>query len=129
VVSVGQLRHGATQEETMSYRCIIVAALSVLALAGPARADGLQPLEGRSIYLGALAGVAYYTVEGEGYHVVVTLAQGESGIPVRFESVLAVGQSVVVSTPREEGAAPLVVEIRRQGDEVVVYDATQVYPG
>ena len=113
----------------MKYSRSIVAALSILTLAGPASADELQPLEGRSIYLGALAGVAYYTVEDEGYHVVVTLAQGEFGIPVRFESVLAAGQSVMLSTPREEDAPALTIEIRRQGEDVLVYDGTRAYPG
>ena len=104
----------------MSVRHVIVAALAVLTLSGPSRADQLQPIEGRSFSLGALSGVAYYTVEDDGYHVVVTVAQGEAGIPMRFESVLIAGQSLILSMPREEGTAPIAIEIRREGDELHV---------
>jgi hypothetical protein len=68
--------------------------------------------------------VAYYTVEPAGYHVVATLAHGESGMPVRVEAVLAPGQSMTLSTPGASNAAPAVVEISRDGDQLLVRDAT-----
>jgi hypothetical protein len=101
----------------------ILAAASVLASICAAQADGLRPIEGRSIDLGELSGVAYYTIERDGFRVVATLAEGEDGTPVRVEVVLAPGQSVVLSTPRAWGVAPNTVEIGRRGDEVLVHDA------
>ena len=80
----------------------------------------MRPVEARSIDLGEMSGVAYYTVERDGFRVVTTLAQGEAGTPVRVVAVLAPGQSVVLSTPREAGAAPAAVEISRQADTVLV---------
>ena len=109
----------------MSTRIAILAAatLTLALTAGSARADEARPAEGRSIDLGEVSGVAYYTVERDGFRVVATLAQGETGTPVRFETVLAPGQSVVLSTPRGAGAAPEAVEISRRDDRVLVRDA------
>ena len=101
----------------------VLAVAFVLASIGATHADGLRPIEGRSIDLGGLSGVAYYTVERDGFRVVATLAEGEVGTPVRVEAVLASGQSVVLSTPRAPGVAPNIVEISRRGGEVLVHDA------
>ena len=68
------------------------------------------------------SGIAYYTVEGDGFRVVTTLAEG-TGTPVRLVAVLAPGQSVVLSTAREVGVAPVEVEISRQADTLFVRDA------
>jgi len=115
-------RHGATPKDTaMTTRHTILAAALALAATGTARADGLKPAQGQSIDLGAVSGVAYYTVERDGYRVVATLAQeGQDGAPVRVEAVLAPGQSVVLSTPRRAGVRPDAVEISRWADAVVV---------
>ena len=111
----------------MSVRSILfgaaLALTSGLASLGAAHADGLRPIEAKSIDLGGVSGIAYYTVERDGLRVVATLAQGENGTPVRVEAVLAPGQSVVLSTPREVGAAPDAVEISRQDDRVLVREA------
>lgn len=93
----------------------------VFACIGAAHAESLRPIEGRSIDLGALSGVAYYTVEGEGFRVVATLAEGQAVTPVRVEAVLAPGRSIVLSVPRAVGIPPNAVEISRQGDELFVY--------
>ncbi len=103
----------------MPLRTAILVAASALALMGAAHADSLRPVEARSIDLGLVSGVAYYTVEREGFRVVATLAQ-ETGTPMRLEAVLAPGQSVILSTPREGGAAPDAVEISRQADTVLI---------
>ena len=105
-----------------TYRTMLAAAFA-LASIGATHADGLRPIEGRSIDLGKLSGVAYYTVEREGFRVVATLSEGEAGTPVRVEVVLAPGQSVVLSTPRAWGVAPNTVEIVRRDGEVLVHDA------
>jgi hypothetical protein len=104
-------------------RTILAAAFAVAAPIGATHADGLRPIESRSIDLGELSGVAYYTVERDGFRVVATLAEGEVGTPVRVEAVLAPGRSIVFSVPRAMGILPNSVEISRQGDEVFVYDA------
>jgi hypothetical protein len=110
----------------MSIRRTILAAAFTLASFGAAYATELRPVEGRSIDLGDVSGVAYYTVERDGFRVVATFAQRETGTPVRFEAVLAPGQSVVLSTPRAAGVAPRGVQISRQNDRVLVHEAAVV---
>lgn len=94
----------------------VLAAAAALVTLGAAHAEGLRPIEAKSIDLGGVSGVAYYTVERDGFRVVTTLAQGERGTPVRMVAVLAPGQSVVLSTPNQER----IIEISRQADKVVV---------
>jgi hypothetical protein len=103
----------------MSIRNILFAAAFAIASLTAARADGLRPMAGKSIDLGGVSGIAYYTVERDGFHVVATLAQGETGTPIRVVSVLAPGQRVVLSTPQRADA----IEISRNGDSVVVRKA------
>ena len=110
----------------MNTRHIIVAALALATLSGVAHADGLQPVESRNINLGEVSGIAYYTVERDGFRVVATLAQGEAATPVRFEAVLAPGQSVVLSTPRGVGAAADAIEIGRENNTMFVRQAAAV---
>jgi hypothetical protein len=100
----------------MSIRSMLVAAAFALASLQAAHADGLRPIDAKSIDLGEVSGVAYYTVERDGFHVVTTLAQGMAGTPIRVVSVLAPGQSVAFSTPHQAGA----LEISRNGDSVLV---------
>ncbi len=104
----------------MNIQTAIVAVTFALASIGAANADELRPIQGQSIDLGDVSGVAYYTAERDGYRVVATLAQGETGTPVRFEAVLAPGQSVVLSTPRAVGVPADAVEISRQADTMLV---------
>ena len=106
----------------MSIRSMLFAAAFGIAALAPARADGLRPMEGKSIDLGEVSGIAYYTVERDGFHVITTLAQGEAGTPIRVVSVLASGQSVVLSTPNRASA----IEISRKGESVLVRSATAV---
>ncbi|QOZ69050.1 hypothetical protein [Bradyrhizobium arachidis] len=100
----------------MSIRSTLLAAAFTIASLGAAHAAGLKPIEGSSIRLGELTGVAYYTVEPAGFRVVTTLAQGEAGTPIRFVSVLASGQRVLLSTPMEASA----LEISRTGDRLTI---------
>jgi hypothetical protein len=103
----------------MSIRSTLLAAAFTLASLGAAHAGGLRPIEGQSVNFGDVSGVAYYTVEPDGFRVVTTLAQGAAGTPIRFVSVLASGQRVVLSTPHQAG----VLEISRNGDSLVVRKA------
>lgn len=100
----------------MSIRNMLFATAFVFASLGAAHADGLRPIEAKSIDLGEVSGVAYYTVERDGFHVVTTLAQSEAGTPIRVVSILAPGQSVILSTPHQAS----VLEISRKGDSVLV---------
>ena len=100
----------------MSIRSMLVAAAFALACLETAQADGLRPIDAMSIDLGEVSGVAYYTVERDGFHVVATLAQGMTGTPIRVVCVLAPGQSVAFSTPLQVNA----LEISRNGDSVLV---------
>jgi hypothetical protein len=105
---------------------LAVASLS-LGLIGPAHSQGVKPVQSQIIELGRVTGDLYYTVRPDGYHVVATFAEpGEDATPVRFETVLANNQSVRVSTPRHAGELPVVVEISRRSDQVVVRKATEI---
>jgi hypothetical protein len=106
------------KEIIMSIRDILFATAFALASLGAARADGLRQIEAKSIDFGEVSGVAYYTAEQDGFHVVTTLAEGNAGTPIRVVSVLAPGQRVVLSTP-QAGA----LEISRKGDSVLVRKA------
>jgi hypothetical protein len=114
-----QLLRRNPKEVDMSIRNMLVAAAFVLATLGTAQADSLRPIDAKSIDLGDVSGVAYYTVERDGFHVVMTLAQGMEGTPIRVVSVLAPGQSVAFSTPHQADA----LEISRNGDNVFVRKA------
>jgi hypothetical protein len=114
-----QLLRCNPKEVDMSIRNMLVAAAFVLATLGTAQADSLRPIDAKSIDLGDVSGVAYYTVERDGFHVVMTLAQGMEGTPIRIVSVLAPGQSVAFSTPHQADA----LEISRNGDNVFVRKA------
>ncbi|HEY2755813.1 MAG TPA: hypothetical protein VGJ01_08720 [Pseudolabrys sp.] len=107
----------------MTIRRVIIIAASALTLIGAAHAGELKPVLSQKIDLGEVSGVAYYTVERDGFHVVATLAEGITGMPVRVRAILAPGQSVVLSTPRKVGAAAVAVEISRHGNQVLVGEA------
>src|SRR4051794_10924578 len=87
----------------MSVRSSLIAVVLALSVLGTAHADSLRPIQAKSIDLGDVSGVAYYTIEHDGFRVVTTLAQGSSGTPIRVVSILAPGQSVVLSTPDQSG--------------------------
>ena len=83
-----------------------LAAALALASIGPAHAEELRPLQGHVIDLGDVSGVAYYTVERDGFRVVATLAKkDEDAVPVRVVTVLAPGQSLVLATAATPFAA------------------------
>ncbi|WP_244635796.1 hypothetical protein [Bradyrhizobium huanghuaihaiense] len=100
----------------MSIRNTLFAVAFGLVSLTAAQAEGLRPIEAKSIDLGGISGVAYYTVERDGFRVVATLAQGETGTPFRVVSLLAPGQRLLLSTPKPAG----VIEISREGDSVLV---------
>jgi hypothetical protein len=100
---------------------IVLAATAFL----PARAADLRPMQGMSLQLGELHGIAYYTVEDAGYSVedagysVVATLAGQDGTPVRFESTLLPRQKIVVSIPGHRGSQGQTVEFARQGHRML----------
>jgi hypothetical protein len=108
----------------MNIRQTTLAAAFALAAIGPAHAEGLKPLQGQVIDLGDVSGVAYYTVERDGFRVVATLAKkDEDAVPVRVVVVLAPDQHLTLSTPHEAGAPADAVEIIRRADTVLIHEA------
>ena len=99
---------------------LLAAALTLASLGTAAQANGLKPIEGRSVNLGDVSGVVYYTIEPDGFRVVTTLSGTERGTPIRYVSVLAPGQRVLLSTPHQAGA----LEISRNGDDVSLRKAS-----
>jgi hypothetical protein len=65
-----------------------------------AHAGDLKPLEAGTIMLGTYTASVYYTVSGDTYEVVTTIAPGPeaSGAPIRFVGYLLPGQKAIVST-------------------------------
>ena len=61
-----------------------------------------------------------WTGRPDGHHVVVTLAPRAAAPASRVEAVLASGQSLTVSTPRQDGAAARTVTITRRGETTTV---------
>ena len=108
----------------MTMRQTSLAAALALGFIGPAHAEGLKPLQGEVIDLGDVSGVAYYTVERDGFRVVATIAKkDEDAVPVRVVVVLAPGQSLTLSTPHEAGTPPDAVDFIRRVDTVLVHNA------
>ena len=99
-------------------RTLVAFASAMLAATGALAAE-LTPGSGHSLDLGGFTGVVYFTVEHGGYRVVATIAE-EAGMPVRFVSMLADGEAMAISVPREEGQAEDLLEIARAGDRLLV---------
>jgi hypothetical protein len=77
-------------------------------------------MEADSISLGDFRGVVYYTSEHDGYRVVATVAEGEAGLPIRFEVTLTEAQKVTITVPRKLGEMSQVLELSRRGEKLVV---------
>jgi hypothetical protein len=106
---------------------IFAGGLSAGAVSLHAADRGILPIQDKTVHMGAVNGDFYYTVERAGFHVVATFAEPGGRPPVRFEAILAPGQSVTISTPREVGQAADAVEISRQQDRLYVQKAGLVF--
>ena len=93
---------------------------AALAALGTAQAEDLGPMQARSIALGEVSGVAYYTVSEGGYELVATVAASDDSTPVRFVATLAAGQQIILSVPRAENEKPIELVFARLGDSVIV---------
>ena len=101
---------------------VIVGLVAAMSFAGTAQSEQLAPIEARSITLGVVTGVAYYTVVEDGLRVVATVASGTVGTPIRFIATLKSGQSVVLSVPQALHKIPRELEIMRTDDVVTILD-------
>lgn len=106
----------------MTVRHLTLAAAALSASLVSAHAAEIRPGTGDSVDLGTLAGIAYYTPDAKGYHVVVTLAPRGAAPALRMETTLAAEQSVTLSTPRMPDEPATSVEIARKGERVFVTD-------
>lgn len=106
-----------------NFKFALVALIAAAGLVTCAEAAEVAAYRGHPIELGSVAGVAYFTVEQGGYRVVATLGDADGETTVRFEAVLARGQSVVLSSPAVRGGAPARIEISRIGERVEVTSA------
>lgn len=113
----------------MSFASKLAPFLATVALgAAPALAGDTTPAPSAAhlLDLGAVSGVAYYTIEPQGFRVVATLVESEGGTPVRVSGLLAPGQSLTLSTPREAGLSPVAVEISREADTLLVTSSEMI---
>ena len=89
---------------------------SVFALmAGVAQAGELRAPEAQSIRLGPFNGVGYSIEEGGHVRVVVALAEGDTGSPLRVEALLAPGQRVVLTAIGAQAGPRLTLEATPSG--------------
>ena len=96
-------------------------ALAILCLAAtPGQAEELLAVQAGSVALGGFRGVVYYTSEHDGYRVVATVAEGEAGLPIRFEVTLTEAQKVTITVPGKLGEISQVLELSRRGENLVV---------
>jgi hypothetical protein len=118
VMSIDDTRTPQARQRTVS-KLAPVATIVLATASLPADAAELRPLQGMSLQLGELHGIAYYTVEDAGYSLVATLAD-QDGAPVRFASTLLPGQKIVVSIPGHDGSQGQKVEFTRRGQRMLV---------
>ena len=98
---------------------LIASAVASAASAEDLRSTELHPVEAKSLPLGEVSGIAYFTVQGQGYRLIVTLA-GLGGTPVRLVSTLLPGQEVAISAASSAGVSARTIQFSRQGDHLVV---------
>jgi hypothetical protein len=91
-----------------------------MAVCGGVQSEEIAAYAGKTIELSATRGTVYYAARGDAFDVVITL--DSDGHPVRFVSSLQPGQATKVSTPGALGEAGTTVEIKRDGNRLLVQD-------
>ena len=110
----------------------ILSAISLaLASVMPFAADAseLKPLEAGTFVLGSQSVSIYYTVNGDIYEVVTTIASDAetSGAPIRFVGFLQPGQKALVSAGQfGETTVPETLELVHQGHQLSATYVTNV---
>jgi hypothetical protein len=95
-------------------RLVLLTSVSAL-LAGAAQAGELRAPEAHSFQLGTFNGVGYSIEEGNRIRVVVALAEGDAGSPLRVEALLAPGQRVVLSAIGAKAGPKLTLQATESG--------------
>jgi hypothetical protein len=95
---------------------------------GAGHAEPLRPAETRNIDLGRVAGVAFYTVEREGYRLVISVQALETGTPLRFVTTLAPEQQMTLAVPQPDGEHAVEVHFVRHGERIDVQAPGPVRP-
>ena len=98
----------------------IALAAAIVATATLAQAQTLTVKHASTIDLGSTRGTAFYVDQPNGYHLTATLISGGANGPVRFDTVLADGQSATVSIPGPLGAPAQAVTFVRSADHLDV---------
>jgi hypothetical protein len=107
----------SAMEFIMSCRLAPLAAVAAVVLTCPLHAEPLAPIQAQTVDLGALAGVAYYTVERDGDRLVLTLQTRQSDTPFRVMATLAPGQIVTLSVPRKFGEPAVELHFARHNEQ------------
>jgi hypothetical protein len=114
----------------INMKSVLSAVLLALATAVPfaAEASELKPLQAGTFVLGAQSVSIYYTVSGDTYEVVTTIApDAGSGAPIRFVGFLQPGQKALISAGQfGTTAAPESLELVHQGDRLSATHVTNV---
>ncbi|MCK0195485.1 hypothetical protein MWN34_01010 [Ancylobacter sp. 6x-1] len=85
----------------------------------------LRPATAHIINMGYVNGVAYYTQEPDGFHVVATLSVG-GGAPVRVLATLQPEQAVSFSVPGADGTQASVIQFSRHGESLSIDNPERV---
>ena len=101
----------------------LIASAAALAIAGvvTVQAADIAPVTSHWTKLGEhFSALVYYINQPDGFHVVVTTQQGarQKAAVARFETVLAAGQSAVVSIPRAAGEAAARIVLSNASDHL-----------
>jgi hypothetical protein len=88
-------------------------------------AQTLHPIRAETLDLGSTRGSAYYVPKQDGYHLVATLFSGGANTPVRFNAVLATGQSASVSVPGPAGTLAHEITFSHSADGLVVHETPE----
>ena len=99
---------------------------ALASITAAASAQPLAPIQNASIDLGSTRGSAYYVVASDGYHIVATLQSGFASTPIRFNTVLADGQSASVSIPGPRGTTATEVTFTRAANLLKVRHSTDL---
>jgi hypothetical protein len=99
-------------------RVLIYALMFTLGGTVAVSAEELKPIQAKTITLGTINGVAYYTIEPKGFQVVTSILAGDDMI--RFTTTLLRDQKVILSVPGEVGEKVKQIEFERRGDQLYV---------
>jgi hypothetical protein len=83
-------------------------------------AEPLRPIQAQNVDFGGLTGVGYYTVEPDGYRLVLTLRAPQSAAPFRVVATLAPAQTLTLSVPRKAGEPAAELHFVRHDERLFV---------